>query len=77
MKYDIHEDDVGPLDVTGLTHGVLDFCIVSCVMIYVTNNQTLKMLNNLVHNGGLSAILLGERGEKTKACKMMEENEVV
>jgi hypothetical protein len=73
VEYDIHQEGVSPLDVAGLKHGDLDFCIVSCVMIYVTNNQTLDMLYNLVHNDGLSAILLSERGEKTKACKMMEE----
>jgi len=73
LYYDINNQETNPLEVAGLERGQLHFCIVSCVMIYVTNNQTLDMFHRLVHEDGVGAILLSERGEKTRACTMFQD----
>jgi len=73
IQYDINDEGSSPLQVAGLSPGDLHFCIVSCVMIYVTNHQTLDMFHKLIHEDGVRAILLSERGERTRACKMMED----
>ncbi|KAL7428772.1 hypothetical protein ACHAXH_002169 [Discostella pseudostelligera] len=74
VEYDINnEDGINPLQAMGLARGELHFCIVSCVMIYVTNDRVMNMFHNLVHNDGVKAILVSERGERTLACTMMEE----
>ena len=74
VEYDINnEDGINPRQAMGLARGELHFCIVSCVMIYVTNDRVMNMFHNLVHNDGVKAILVSERGERTLACTMMEE----
>ena len=84
VQYDINnEEGITPLQACGLKAGELHFCIVSCVMIYVTNERVLNMFHRLVQqphndeeddgNGGVNPILVSERGERTKACTMMEE----
>ena len=73
VEYDIDNDErTNPLCAMGLEVGELHFCIVSCVMIYVTNDRTMKMFHDLVHDSGVRAILVSERGERTSACSMME-----
>lgn len=71
VHFDINDGNL--LEALGLGRGELNFCIVSCVMIYVTNDATLDMFHRLVHEEGVRAILLNERGEKTEACAMMED----
>lgn len=74
VEYDINnEDGINPLQAMGLARGELHFCIVSCVMIYVTNDHVMNMFHNLVLNDGVKAVLVSERGERTLACTMMEE----
>ena len=74
VEYDINnEDGINPLQAMGMERGELHFCIVSCVMIYVTNDRVMNMFHNLVHNDGVKAILVSERGERTLACTMIEE----
>lgn len=74
VEYDIdNEEGINPMQAMGLGRGELHFCIVSCVMIYVTNDRVMKMFHKLVHNDGVKAILVSERGERTLACAMMEE----
>ncbi|KAL7541719.1 hypothetical protein ACHAXR_011153 [Thalassiosira sp. AJA248-18] len=73
-EYDINEEGNDPLRAAGLERGLpIHFCIVSCVMIYCTNNNTMNMFRKLVHEGGVKAILVSERGERTSACTMMED----
>ena len=73
VYYDINDVGTNPLQLAGLQPGELHFCIVSCVMVYVTNDQTLDMFHRLIHEGGVNAILQSERGEKTRSCLMMED----
>ena len=80
VDYDIdNEEGITPIQAAGLEQGqTLDFVILSCVMIYVTNEKVLSMFNNLItqhdeQKNGVNAILVSERGERTKACTMMEE----
>jgi hypothetical protein len=74
VQYDIDNDTgISPLDAMGLEIGQLHFCIISCVMIYVTNNKVMSMFHKLIHNDGVKAMLVSERGERTMACTMMEE----
>ncbi|KAL3767649.1 hypothetical protein ACHAW5_006887 [Stephanodiscus triporus] len=73
VEYDIdNEGGTDPLRAMGLEDGELHFCIVSCVMIYVTNDRVMKMFHRLVHDSQVRAILVSERGERTSACTMME-----
>jgi len=73
VDYDIdNESGISPLEAMGLETGQLHFCIVSCVMIYVTNSKVMSMFHKLIHNDGVKAMLISERGERTMACSMME-----
>lgn len=73
IEYDIdNKDGTDPLQAMGLDVGELHFCIISCVMIYVTNEKVMNMFHKLMHDGGVNAILVSERGERTSACTMME-----
>ncbi|KAL3809435.1 hypothetical protein ACHAXA_004004 [Cyclostephanos tholiformis] len=74
VEYDIN-NEVGddPISVMGLEDGELHFCIVSCVMIYVTNNRVMSMFHRLIHDSHVKAILVSERGERTSACGIMED----
>ena len=71
IHYNINNGNL--LDAIGLSPGQLHYCIVSCVMIYVTNDRTLDMFHKLIHEDRVHAILMSERGEKTDACSMMED----
>ena len=74
VEYDIDNDTgISPLNAMGLEIGQLHFCIISCVMIYVTNDKVMSMFHKLIHNDGVKAMLVSERGERTMACTMMEE----
>ncbi|KAL9178391.1 hypothetical protein ACHAXT_000038 [Thalassiosira profunda] len=74
IQYDINnEEGTDPIRAAGLQPGDLDFCIVSCLMIYCTTDPVINMFRRLVHDDGVNAILVSERGERTKACTMMEE----
>ena len=73
VQYDITDDSTDPLAAAGLEPGELDLCIVSCVMIYCTTKQTMEMFYKLLHDGGVGAALVSERGEKNIACTMFEE----
>jgi len=74
IQYDINnEEGINPLQAAELERGDIQFCIVSCLMIYCTNEKVLNMFRKLTHDDGVNAILVSERGERTKACSMMEE----
>lgn len=74
VEYDIdNESGISPLDAMGLETGQLHFCIISCVMIYVTSDKVMSMFHKLIHNDGVKAMLVSERGERTMSCTMMEE----
>ena len=73
VQYDIIDDSTDPLAAAGLEPGELDICIISCVMIYCTTKQTVEMFYKLLHDGGVRAALVSERGEKNIACTMFEE----
>lgn len=74
VEYDINnEGGDDPVRAMGLEAGELHFCIVSCVMIYVTNDRVTGMFHRLIHDSRVKAILVSERGERTSACKMMED----
>lgn len=72
-QYDLMDRERSLMDAIGHRTGEVDFCIVSCVMIYVTNSHTLENFSRLIHNDKVKAILLSERGEKMKAANMFEE----
>jgi len=74
IQYDINnEEGINPLQAAELERGDIHFCIVSCLMIYCTNDKVLNMFRKLTHDDGVNAILVSERGERTKACSIMEE----
>ena len=74
VEYDINNDEgINPLQAMGLKPGELHFCIVSCLMIYCTNERVLDMFRKLTHEEKVNAILVSERGERTKACTIMED----
>ena len=74
IQYDINnEEGINPLQAAELERGDIHFCIVSCLMIYCTNEKVLNMFKKLTHYDGVNAILVSERGERTKACSMLEE----
>lgn len=73
VQYDITDESTDPLAAAGLGPGDLDLCIISCVMIYCTTKQTMEMFYKLLHDGGVGAALVSERGEKNMACTMFEE----
>ncbi len=74
VEYDINnEGGDNPIRAMGLRDGELHFCIVSCVMIYVTNDRVMGMFHRLIHDSRVRAILVSERGERTSACGMMED----
>ncbi|KAL7546120.1 hypothetical protein ACHAWF_009456 [Thalassiosira exigua] len=73
VEYDINEEGGDPVRAAGMEPGQIDFVIVSCVMIYCTNAAVLGMFRRLLHDDGVKAILISERGERTRACTMMEE----
>ena len=73
VQCDITDDSTDPLVALGLDPGELDLCIISCVMIYCTTKQTMEMLYKLLHDGGVGAALVSERGETNIACTMFEE----
>jgi hypothetical protein len=61
----------GPFPAYGIT-----YVLISYVMIYVSTPEVCAMLKGLLEarggQGGVRAILVSERGEETKALKMME-----
>ena len=75
VQYDITNENTNPLKAAGLEPGELDFCIISCVMIYCTTRETMNMFYEMLHEGtgNVGAALVSERGEKTIACTMFEE----
>ena len=73
VQYDITNENTNPLKAAGLEPGELDFCIISCVMIYCTTMETMNMFYEILHEGCVGAALVSERGEKTIACTMFEE----
>ena len=56
--------------------GDLTYVIISYVLIYCSDNNTMDMLANLLNDGGVRAIIVSERSESTPGCAMMESRDI-